>query len=138
MKKRYIIGIAGAVVFLAMALLSFDKTSLEYTDFGNAQKKDKKVQVKCYWVKEKPHDYNSDENTFTFFGRDDNGKITRIVYNGAKPENFEIALSFVVTGKYEGQDFVASDILMKCPSKYEGKMDEADKHYEANKAGKSI
>lgn len=138
MKKRYIIGIGAAAVFLVMALLSFDKTSLEYTDFGSAQAKDKKVQVKCYWVKDKPFDYNSDNNTFTFFGKDDNGKVTKIIYSGSKPENFEIALSFVVTGKYEGSEFVASDILMKCPSKYEGKMDEADKHYDANQAKKNI
>ncbi len=138
LKRRYIIGAAAAVVFLALAIFSFDKTSLEYTDFTTAAARNKKVQVRCSWLKDNPTSYDSDNNRFTFYAKDDKGKTARVIYSGPKPENFEIALAFVLTGKYEGEDFVASDILMKCPSKYEGRTDEVEKHYEAHKPEKKL
>lgn len=44
----------------------------------------------------------------------------RVVYKGTKPNNFEIATNVVVTGKFENGYFHATDVLTKCPSKYEG------------------
>jgi cytochrome c-type biogenesis protein CcmE len=35
-----------------------------------------------------------------------------------KPQDFERSEQIVLTGKMRGEDFVASDMLMKCPSKY--------------------
>ena len=36
----------------------------------------------------------------------------------SKPQDFEKSEQIVVIGKMEAGNFVASDILMKCPSKY--------------------
>jgi len=40
------------------------------------------------------------------------------VFNGAKPQDFERSEQIVLTGKMKGDEFLASKILMKCPSKY--------------------
>ena len=50
---------------------------------------------------------------------DNSGQELKVVYKGAIPNNFESATSVVVTGKYHNGIFHASDILTKCPSKYE-------------------
>jgi len=47
--------------------------------------------------------------------------MTKVVFEGAKPNNFELADKIVVKGKFDGDHFHASQILTKCPSKYEGK-----------------
>ena len=36
----------------------------------------------------------------------------------AKPQDFELSEQIVLTGEMRGEAFVASDMLMKCPSKY--------------------
>ena len=41
------------------------------------------------------------------------------VLDGAKPNNFELANAIVIKGRVEGSSFHASEILTKCPSKYE-------------------
>jgi cytochrome c-type biogenesis protein CcmE len=51
--------------------------------------------------------------------KDDYGKVEKIVFDGGKPNNFEIANAIVVKGRYQDGCFHASDILTKCPSKYE-------------------
>ena len=39
-------------------------------------------------------------------------------YNGTKPNDFERSEQIVIIGKMKGEEFAASGILMKCPSKY--------------------
>ena len=41
-----------------------------------------------------------------------------VVYFGPKPVDFELSDEVVLTGRYEGDQFVASGMLLKCPSKY--------------------
>jgi cytochrome c-type biogenesis protein CcmE len=41
-----------------------------------------------------------------------------VVFNGSKPQDFERSEQIVLTGKMIGNEFHASKILMKCPSKY--------------------
>jgi cytochrome c-type biogenesis protein CcmE len=52
--------------------------------------------------------------------KDDNNDQMKVVLDGAKPNNFEIANAIVVKGRYEDGVFHASECLTKCPSKYEG------------------
>ncbi|MDH4223841.1 MAG: cytochrome c maturation protein CcmE [candidate division Zixibacteria bacterium] len=39
---------------------------------------------------------------------------------GVKPANFEQATSIVVIGMYRDGIFIADQVLVKCPSKYQG------------------
>jgi len=124
MKTRYIIGSVIVVVFGIIAFVSLEGSKIEYTDISYARDSGKKVQVKGVWIKEKGSDYDSQNNRFSFTMRDDKKNETKVVYEGARPNNFEIAESIVVKGRMENGVLQASDILTKCPSKYEGTADQ--------------
>jgi cytochrome c-type biogenesis protein CcmE len=121
MKTRYIIGALIIIGFLVLAFFSLIKTDIEYADFNKAgEKAGKKVQVKGQWVREKGSEYSADKNEFSFYLKDENSNIAKVIYKGSKPNNFDIASHVVATGKFENKIFYASEILTKCPSKYEG------------------
>ena len=64
--------------------------------------------------------FKSEIGQFIFYMKDDNNKIAKVVLKGAKPNNFEVATSIVVKGKYMDDAFYATEVLKKCTSKYEG------------------
>ena len=43
----------------------------------------------------------------------------KVTYDGAKPGNFDQASHVVCVGKYNNGVFVAKELLIKCPSKYQ-------------------
>ncbi|MBX7153914.1 MAG: cytochrome c maturation protein CcmE [Candidatus Kapaibacterium sp.] len=120
MQTRYIIGGIIAVVFVAIGFYALNDSGIQYTDIKTAEVLNKKVQVKGKWLKEEPKSYDSKANVFTFLMEDDAHNKVKVEYTGAQPNNFELAESVVVKGKMENGVFHASDILTKCPSKYEG------------------
>jgi len=99
---------------------SFIETNVEYSDFGAAESFHKKVQVKGTWVQDRETTFDAERSVFSFYMVDENGRLEHVVYDGAKPNNFEIADAIVVKGKFVDGSFHAEDILTKCPSKYEG------------------
>jgi cytochrome c-type biogenesis protein CcmE len=58
---------------------------------------------------------------FTFMLQDETGALVKVVYAQPKPSNFEQAVSIVAIGHYDraSDSFVAEDLLVKCPSKYQ-------------------
>lgn len=119
MNLRYII--AGLIILVALVLgsLSFLESSIEYGTFTDAISTGKRIQVNGIWAKDEPTSFDIQNGQFKFFMQDNDGKKLLVVYNGAKPNNFEIANSIVVKGKYMDGYFHATEILTKCPSKYE-------------------
>ncbi len=120
MKPRYIVGSIIGVLFLILAIYSFDSSKIEYTDFLEARETGKTVQVIGSWVKEHDYDYDVENNQFIFYMEDEESNVTKIIFDGGKPNNFDIAPELVIKGKFNGDVFRASEILTKCPSKYEG------------------
>lgn len=58
-------------------------------------------------------------NFFSFYLVDQAGLKKKVVLNEPKPRDFERSEQIVVTGKMkESDEFHASEILLKCPSKY--------------------
>ena len=45
-------------------------------------------------------------------------------YDGVKPGNFEEAVPIVAVGRYDDGVFYAEQLLVKCPSKYQGLEDD--------------
>lgn len=123
MNKKLIIGSLILAAFVTMALVSFMNSKIDYSDFSGAEK-GATVQVIGSWIKERPFEYDSKKNVFSFYMKDKKNNTMKVVYPGAKPNNFEIASQVVVKGKYENRIFQADQILTKCPSKYEGKAEE--------------
>ena len=121
MKTKYIFGGVIIVVFLAIMAYLFTQTNISYVnDFSRVMKTNRTVRATGSWVKEKNYTIDKQKNLFTFYIKDENGKIMKVVYHGTIPNNFESATSMVVTGRYKNGYFEASDILTKCPSKYQG------------------
>lgn len=120
MKKTSIIAIimiAVAIVILVMA--GSDMST--YASFSDAAAKsgiDVKITGKLR--KDKPIVYNPeiDANSMTFFMEDKEGIVKKVTLNVAKPQEFERSESMVLTGKMQNDQFIASSMLMKCPSKY--------------------
>ncbi|MCR4417793.1 MAG: cytochrome c maturation protein CcmE [Ignavibacteria bacterium] len=121
MKARHYIGGAIILVFLGLLFYNFTRTNIEYeSDFTKVMQSGKVCKATGVWVKEKSFQENIQDRTFIFYLRDAKNNEMKVVYKGTKPNNFEIATNVVVTGKYENGYFQATDVLTKCPSKYEG------------------
>lgn len=123
MKLKYLIGAAIALVFVVVAIYSFDTGKIEYSDFVSAKTGTKVVQIIGAPIKTVPSTYDSQNNKFEFALRDEKQGEAKVVFSGSKPNNFDIAPMVVVKGKFEGDKFMATEVLTKCPSKYEGKME---------------
>jgi len=124
MNKKYIIGIIASAVFIIVAAFALNSKAIEYSNINDAMASGKKVQVTGSWVKDKPSEYNANTNKFSFYMIDKENTEVKVIAEGPKPQNFNIANYFVVTGKFENNIFYASNILTKCPSKYEGQIDD--------------
>jgi cytochrome c-type biogenesis protein CcmE len=53
-----------------------------------------------------------------FYLKDEKGEVRQVVLRAAKPQDFERSESIVLTGQMQDGNFEASDMLLKCPSKY--------------------
>ncbi|HVD97505.1 MAG TPA: cytochrome c maturation protein CcmE [Cytophagaceae bacterium] len=62
-----------------------------------------------------------DPNRFEFVLVDNNHEEHPVIYKNAKPQDFDKSEQVVIVGSVHGNVFVADEILMKCPSKYEEK-----------------
>ena len=118
MNKNIII----AVVLIVAGILVFLNASKDvstYANFKQAANGDK-VKIVGQLSKDKPmvYDPQNSPNEFTFFMKDADGVEKKVVLQQPKPQDFEMSEQIVVTGELEGETFVASEILMKCPSKY--------------------
>ena len=62
---------------------------------------------------------SADHLTFSFLLIDENKKEQKVFYNEPMPPDFTKSEKVVVIGKYKQDHFIASKILLKCPSKYQ-------------------
>ena len=120
MKKTHIIAIVLIAVAIGAILTTLNNTST-YADFKEAQESpDNEYHIVGKFDKEKENVYDpqKDANVFTFYMIDNKGEERKVVLHKNKPQDFERSEQIVLIGKMQGQEFHASDILMKCPSKY--------------------
>lgn len=120
MNAKIIVAAVVIVVGIVLGAVNFLESNVEYADFATAERSHKKVQVKGEWVKDQESNFDSQKVKFSFYMKDDSNRIVKVVLNGAKPNNFELATSVVAKGKFVDGEFHATDVLTKCPSKYEG------------------
>lgn len=120
MNVKIVVAAIAIVVGIILGAVNFLESNVEYTDFATAERTHKKVQVKGEWVKDQESHFDSEKVKFTFYMKDDANRIVKVVLDGAKPNNFELATSVVAKGKFVDNEFHATDVLTKCPSKYEG------------------
>lgn len=119
MKKSSIVGIIIIAIAICVIISTYADSST-YGDFTDAKTNDTELHVVGQLNKEKQLFYNpqKDANYFAFYMKDNKGQECKVVFNGSKPQDFERSEQIVLTGKMVGNEFHASKILMKCPSKY--------------------
>ncbi len=120
MKKIHIIGIVIIAVAIGAIFTTLNSTST-YAGFTEARKEpDSEFHVVGKLNKEKEMIYEPkiDANLFTFYMVDNKGTERKVILHKNKPQDFERSEQIVLIGKMQGEEFHASDILMKCPSKY--------------------
>lgn len=119
MKRMYLLAIIliGVSIFL---LFNAAEDMSTYATFSDAQRNENTVKIAGSLSKDKVMEYDpeKDPNYFSFFIRDTKGIEKKVILLAAKPQDFELSEQIVVTGKMKGEVFYASDLLMKCPSKY--------------------
>jgi cytochrome c-type biogenesis protein CcmE len=141
MNVKYIIGGLIIVVFLIWGATAFLNTTVQYVSITEAKDASRMVQVMGKIDFDRV-DYNAEESRleFAIFDADADSPVgsddLNIVYYGVVPGNFDQATSVVVKGKPENGEFVADQILVKCPSKYQGEggeeFQDVRKHQQAN------
>ncbi|MXV15596.1 cytochrome c maturation protein CcmE domain-containing protein [Hufsiella ginkgonis] len=119
MKKTSIIGLIIIAISIGVIISIYADTST-YGNFSEAQEKQSELVVVSHLNKRKKFTYDphKDANYFAFYAIDNKGKECQVIFNGTKPQDFEKSEQLVITGKMSGENFYASRILMKCPSKY--------------------
>ncbi|MBI1192997.1 MAG: cytochrome c maturation protein CcmE [Bacteroidetes bacterium] len=120
MKKTHIallFLLAGAFVALASML----SRSAEHAGFDLASEQpDRIVRVSGTLVPGKTVDYQPeiDPNSFRFWMADKSGRQARVICYDDMPYDFEKSEEVVLTGQMKDDVFFATDLLVKCPSKY--------------------
>lgn len=118
MSPKYIVGAIIILVFLVFAGMNLGESLTPYVSIQEARVKGTKVQVKGERV-EGSEKYDTERKTFNFKMADPSGEEVQVIYDGLRPSNFERATEVVAIGKYTNGEFLASELLIKCPSKYE-------------------
>ena len=128
MKKGHLIGIIVIAIAIA-AIIGTIQDSSTYSSFAEAKDHpESSFHVIGVLNKDKDLIYNPEEdaNYFSFYVIDKDGMEQKVVFNGAKPQDFERSEQIVIMGKMNEEVFVCSKILMKCPSKYNDGSEEVE------------
>ncbi len=109
------LGLIGLAIWLGIGALGSSLTP--YVNVAEAKASARAVQVMGY-----PQGGSTyDEGVFRFTMKDELGQPIEVVSSQPKPGNFEQAISVVAIGSFDSSRnvFVADDLLVKCPSKYQ-------------------
>jgi cytochrome c-type biogenesis protein CcmE len=119
MKKSSIFGLIVIAIAIAV-IIGVSSSSSTYGSFKDAKNTSEELHVVGHLNKDKQliYDATKDANYFSFYMRDNKGQECKVVFTGTKPQDFERSEQIVLTGKMKDNEFHASSILMKCPSKY--------------------
>lgn len=119
----YAVGGVLVVAFLAYGTTSFKSNLTPYVTFEEATKTARKVQV-AGGLLENSTKYIDESEELRFTMVEEDGDTMTVLYQGVKPGNFEEAVQIVAIGSYGDGAFHADQLLVKCPSKYQGLEDD--------------
>jgi len=118
MKRSHIAIIVVIAVAIGAIMVTINDAST-YVGFTRADATPgTKYTVIGYLDKEAPMDYDARANKFEFTAIDKEGEKRTVLYSQPKPQDFERSEEITMKGYATDSAFVAEEILMKCPSKY--------------------
>lgn len=129
MKRTHIIALIFVAILVGSLTVMLGNSFSRYENFESSYaKKGKEFTVVGYLNKEKGIEYNPtiDPNKFSMYVLDEQKVEKKVVVLKAVPRDIEKSEKIVITGKMNGDVFEASDILLKCPSKYKNRADQAN------------
>jgi len=118
MNLKVILAIGLFSVATAIGVTSFRKTVTPYISFAEARRSQGLVQVNGT-LADKQYVMRKDEQFLSFRLKDSHQEVLPVEYRGVIPGNFDQATSIVAIGRYQDGTFVADQLLVKCPSKYQ-------------------
>ena len=124
--KGAVIGLVIIVAALAFSAVAFKNNLVNAVPFAEAiRATDSDVQVMGAPVAGTLN-YDTTIHALSFTLRDKAGAMLPVVYKGPKPDDLDSAMSKAVAINAQGtydpaqRAFVADNLLVKCPSKYQG------------------
>jgi cytochrome c-type biogenesis protein CcmE len=118
MKPAVLLGFAIILAALAFGAKSFVTNLTPYVTFSEARSAKGTVQVMGGLDKTS---VQQDGKSLRFSLISKDGKDTLpVVFTATKPANFAQAIEVTAIGSFDGRTFQADNLLVKCPSKYQG------------------
>ena len=127
MKPKAIILLVLLAVAIGFVMSTYMEAS-ESATFKQAEANpNKEYHITGFLMKDKPIEYNplEDANRFTFYLKDKDGDVRKVISSEPKMQDFEKTETVSMTGRAVGDDFQATKVLPKCPSKYKDQQDNA-------------
>ena len=123
-RVKFIIG--GAVIALALVYLIFTTTQSTASYFLTVEDLydkgstiyDRNVRVSGMVVGDSV-DFNSSDLILRFEIVGESGETLPVYFNGPKPDQMRQDAEAIIQGKFDGNEFTAQELLLKCPSRYE-------------------
>ncbi|MCI0331506.1 MAG: cytochrome c maturation protein CcmE [candidate division Zixibacteria bacterium] len=119
MKARYIIALVIIIGFVIYGAVSLKTSLTPYVSFAEAKSSPQTVQVMGELEKSATR-YDTTAGLLYFTLKSKEGELLQVSYKGVRPGNFDQATQIVAIGNYKAQVFEADQLLVKCPSKYQG------------------
>ena len=136
MKTIHIVILLVLMISVAVVVTTLTDSST-YSNFSETSAMPgKEFHIIGHLDKSKAIDYDATKNVnrFSFYLVDDKGLEKKVVYNNPKPQDFEKSEKVVVIGLMKNNEFLATSLLLKCPSKYNSSKPEkfGTKTYKSN------
>ena len=127
----YFVGAALLIVFAGFSYSEFTGALTPYVPYDTARSAERTVQVAGGLEQGSSHYDDTSGQLFFTLIEPETSETIRVRYEGVKPANFEDAVSIVAIGRYDSaaSEFAAKQLLVKCPSKYQGLEDVETKTY---------
>jgi cytochrome c-type biogenesis protein CcmE len=120
MKPKVIVLLVMLAIAIAAIMTTYSGAEKSSTFAEADANPNENFHITGFLVKEKPMEYNPqiDPNYFSFYLKDKNGNIRKVVSTNPKQQDFERAETVNMYGRSDGEVFRASKVMPKCPSKY--------------------
>jgi cytochrome c-type biogenesis protein CcmE len=121
MKIGLVIGALVIVLCTAVAGVALSGSSRKAIGFAEARTLGEACEVYGEVVKSETR-YDLRNSRLTFVLKEaKTGELMPVAYTRVKPASFDDASHVKAIGVYDGNQFQAESLLVKCPSKYQGK-----------------
>ena len=120
MKRSHIVLLILVALLVGLLVFTYSSSNQSVTFAQAAEKAGVEVTITGTLHKEKPVTYNPEAHASLtkFHMEDSEGQIMEVHLQMAQPQGLLQSESIVIDGSYSNGIFYATDMLLKCPSKY--------------------